>query len=250
MSSASPLRIHAFLHVPFEGLGSLEPWIKSRGHKLSYTRFYAGEKPPRGDVDWLIVMGGPMSVSDEAAHPWLKEEKRYLESTLALDKAVLGICLGAQLMAETLGARVYRNREKEIGWFPVKLEEQAQGSWPAAAFAPEFTAFHWHGDTFDLPAGALHLARSEICLNQAFLHGDRALALQFHPEVTPASLGALAENCKEELRAEGAETSALAPGNFVQTASELRTGLAGAGNLNAMLEKACLMMETMLRSDQ
>jgi GMP synthase-like glutamine amidotransferase len=145
-------------------------------------------------------MGGLMSVHDERTHPWLVEEKKLIERAVKAGKRVLGVCLGAQLLAEVLGARVYRNRHKEIGWFPVQLTGQATPSSLLAGFPETFPAFHWHGETFDIPAGARHLAKSEACKNQAFECDGRVLGLQFHLEVTRASVRALIENCRADIR--------------------------------------------------
>jgi GMP synthase (glutamine-hydrolysing) len=144
-------------------------------------------------------MGGPMSVHDERAYPWLIEEKKLIERAVRAGKRVLGVCLGAQLLAEVLGAGVYRNRHKEIGWFPVHLTRQATSASLWADFPEMFPAFHWHGETFEIPAGALHLAKSEACENQAFEFGGRVLGVQFHLEVTPASVRALIENCRADI---------------------------------------------------
>lgn len=235
-----PLRIHACLHAPFENLGSLEPWIRARGHELAFTRLYQGDALPPGDsFDWLIVMGGPMGVHDEAAFPWLKGEKEFLREAVDGGRAVLGICLGAQLLAHVLGARVARNREMEIGWYPIRIEAEARASWPGRAFPPVFTAFHWHGDAFEVPPGALALGRSEACTAQGFLHGDRVLGLQFHPEVNRTVLEDLIGNLGAELRPRSQET----PERYVQDAQTLRGGLGFAPGLNRMLEDACLALE-------
>ena len=229
-----PLRINVFQHVPFEGLGSIETWAQGRRHRTAYTRLHAGDAPPQeSEFDMLIVLGGPMGVHDEAAFPWLKAEKAAIEKALGKGKPVLGICLGAQLMADVLGGRVYQNRQKEIGWFPVKLEQAALQNWAGRIFPAAFTAFHWHGDTFELPEGAVSLARSEITLHQGFSLGKNALALQFHPEVTEASVEALIVHCGAELQ----------PGPFVQTAEELRAGLLNAPELIAMMVAACGNLE-------
>ena len=162
-------------------------WFEMTEHTVCGTHFYAGEPLPDPDsVDLLIVMGGPMSVSDEHAFPWLVDEKNFIYQHIDKGKAVLGICLGAQLIATALGSPVYSNAEKEIGWFEV------QGL-PAIrladfVFPPAFRAFHWHGDTFGLPPGARRLACSAITRNQAFLLGERVMGLQFHLETTPESV--------------------------------------------------------------
>jgi len=194
------LNIHTFMHVPFEGLGCIGQWIDGQNHSLSYTRFYEAYRLPDPDnIDWLIVMGGPMGVYDEAQYPWLAEEKAFIRKAIDLGKTVIGICLGSQLIAEVLGAKVYPNHLKEIGWFNVKLSEAA-GNLPLfKGFETEFPVFHWHGDTYDIPAGCTRLISSDTCINQAFLFRDNVLGLQFHFEVTPQSLQGMVDHGKEEL---------------------------------------------------
>jgi GMP synthase-like glutamine amidotransferase len=194
------MRIHYVQHVPFEGPASIGQWAEDRGHHLASTRVY--EKPdfPGMDLfDWLVIMGGPMGVYDELQYSWLAAEKEFIRKSIRGGKVVIGICLGAQLISEVLGATVFKNRFKEIGWFPVELTPAAAGS-KVFNFLPErFAAFHWHGDTFTLPIGAIHLARSQGCENQAFLYDDRVLGLQFHLESTPQSVKDLADNCRNEI---------------------------------------------------
>ncbi|MCS6925865.1 MAG: type 1 glutamine amidotransferase [Candidatus Binatia bacterium] len=191
------MRVHYLQHVPFEGLGYIAPWLQARGYEITGTRFFASATLPEvHDLDLLIIMGGPMSANDEEL-PWLRPEKLFIRRCIEAGKAVLGICLGAQLIASALGARVYRNPEKEIGWFPV----HGVSSHGRSLFRvpPLFTAFHWHGDTFDLPPGAVRLARSEACENQAFQLGRSVIGLQFHLEMTPASTQEIIAHCRAEL---------------------------------------------------
>lgn len=191
------LRAHVLQHVSFEGLGSIGSWLAERQASVTATRFFeAPELPDPCDFDLLIALGGPMSVNDEEALPWLREEKRLVGRAVAEGKAVLGICLGAQLIASSLGARVYPNAQKEIGWFPVSAEGDAGAAFGLPA---EFAAFHWHGETFDLPPGAVRLARSAACANQAFRVGGTAVGLQFHLETTPSSADAILSHCRGEL---------------------------------------------------
>ncbi len=203
-------RLHYIQHVPFETPGAILDWARSRGAEVSHTRVFLDEPFPSAlDFDFLILMGGPMSVHDEGQYPWLVEEKAFLKNILGEDEdriKILGICLGAQLLAEALGAEVFPNKYKEIGWFPIELTEAGRAhplfrGWPSS-----FDVFHWHGETFSLPAGALRLARSEACENQAFLYEDRVLALQFHLEVTPELVAGLLEE----------SASDLTPGPYVQ----------------------------------
>lgn len=171
--------------------------------------------PDPGRFDWLIVMGGPMSAADDAKHPWLVPEKRLIGDSIHAGKVVLGICLGAQLIASALGARVYPQRKKEIGWFPVRHVSAPPA--PVASLIPDGSiVFHWHGDTFDIPRGAIRLLRSDSCENQAFALGDRVLGLQFHLETTALTARDLIDNCRAE----------IVPDDYVQT-EEVMLGDAG-----------------------
>jgi GMP synthase-like glutamine amidotransferase len=203
------MRAHVLQHVPFEGLGSIGPWLQDRGAELRYTRFFADDPLPDLDtVDLLVAMGGPMSVNDEARLPWLKPEKQVVRDAIARDKPVLGVCLGAQLIASAVGSRVYRNASKEIGWYPVRCVGHREAVFP---FPSECTVFHWHGETFDLPAGAVPLATSEACEIQAFQLKRNVIGLQFHPEMTAAGVRAIVEHCRGE----------LLPDRYIQTAEEM-----------------------------
>jgi GMP synthase-like glutamine amidotransferase len=195
------MRLHYIQHVPFEGPANIRGWAENQGWQISATHLYRLEKlPSPDDLDWLVIMGGPMNIYQEKEYPWLAAEKRFIEETIKTDKIVLGICLGAQLIADVLGGRVVRNRHKEIGWFPVSLRPEGLASMPFQGFPDEFQALHWHGDTFSLPAGAAMLAESEACPAQAFSsNGGRVLALQFHLESSIDSVRALIQNCSDEL---------------------------------------------------
>ncbi|MBM4001349.1 MAG: amidotransferase [Planctomycetes bacterium] len=194
------MRVRWLQHVPFEGLGTIEAYLVGSGHFVQAARLYdRAALPSTGEFDWLIVMGGPMGVRDEVRYPWLVEEKRLIERAIRDEKRVLGICLGAQLIANVLGAPVYPNGCREIGWYPVTRAPEAEQSPFGSAIPPTLDAFHWHGDTFDLPTGAVHLAASAACARQAFSYGPRVLALQFHLESTPESVASLIENCPGDL---------------------------------------------------
>lgn len=194
------MRIRCLQHVPFEGPAAIADWAAQRGHEIGITHLYAGDRlPPQGNFDRLVIMGGPMGIHDEADYPWLQSEKAFLRETIDAGKCVIGICLGAQLLADVLGAKVYRGPHKEIGWFPIELTDTATESSIFGHLPSRFDVFHWHGDTFDLPPGALHIAASEGCVNQAFLYDNRVLGLQFHMESTPASVAAIVENCGDEI---------------------------------------------------
>jgi GMP synthase-like glutamine amidotransferase len=186
--------------------------FSGKGFQVSRTRLYLDEPlPPIGNIDWLIIMGGPMGVYDDEEYPWLTAEKHYIGEAIKAGKIVLGICLGAQLIAAAMGARVSRNRHQEIGWFRVNGNEAA-GSAPLAGVLPNSVeAFHWHSDTFELPPGAVLLASSEACTHQAFCIGKNVIGFQFHLETTPGSAAALIENCGD----------ALVASRFVQTGAEM-----------------------------
>lgn len=204
------MRAHYFQHVPFEGLGSIHPWLLNTGFEISCTRFYASDAIPELDeIDLLIIMGGPMSVKDESLYPWLKVEKEFIGKAIEKRKAVLGICLGAQLIASAMGGDIFPNPEKEIGWFPVKAVTSAKGK--GFSFPEELEVFHWHGETFSLPENAIHLARNKVCTNQAFQMGDRVIGLQFHLETTPEFLQEIIGHCRDE----------LSPGAYIQTEEEM-----------------------------
>jgi GMP synthase (glutamine-hydrolysing) len=159
--------------------------------------------PKLEEVDWLIVMGGSMSAYDENDFPWLKNEKQFIEQAILTRKTVLGICLGAQLVAEALGARVYPNSHKEIGWFRVRLTEEGTRSPLFYRFPGEFKVFHWHADTFDLPDQAVRVVTSQACLNQAFVFGESVVGLQFHLDFTKQSVEQLVLHCRTDIQ-EGA----------------------------------------------
>jgi GMP synthase-like glutamine amidotransferase len=188
------------MHVPFEGLGCIENWISVNNHSASYTKFYESAHLPKlTDIDWLIIMGGPMSVHDEAEFPWLINEKRFIRKAIEMGKTIIGICLGSQLIAEVLGSKIFPNNQKEIGWFDIQLTETGKSTSICKKFDDKFKAFHWHGETYNLPSGARHLFRSQACENQGFLYKEKVLGIQFHFEVTDKSLKAMLESGESEL---------------------------------------------------
>jgi len=194
------LSIHTFMHVPFEGLGCMKQWMSEKNLTVSYTRFYEDYKLPNvDDIDWLIVMGGPMGVYDEDIYPWMEEEKAFIKQAIEKGKTIIGICLGSQLIAEVLGAKVYPNKKKEIGWFNLQITDEGKAEQLLNGFEDSFTVFHWHGDTFDLPEGSKRLFHSEITKNQAFIYNEKVLGLQFHFEVTEASMTEMLKHGASEL---------------------------------------------------
>ena len=227
------MRVHVFQHVPFEALGAIEPWLAARDAQITWTRFFADASiPAPDDYEWLIVMGGPMSVNDEAKLPWLRDEKRAIAAAIDAGKTVLGVCLGAQLIASACGAAVTPNREREIGWWPIERVAAADAHPIAHALPPRAEVFHWHGETFGLPADAVHLARSEACETQGFALGSRVVGMQFHLETTPASAAALVQNCSEDLK----------PGRYVQSGDEM---LGDEGRFGALRGILGTLLETL-----
>lgn len=209
------MRIHVFQHVAFEDPGTIRLWAEAKGHALSATRLDADESPPPPDAyDLLVVLGGPMNIHEEEAHPWLAAEKAAVRAAVDAGKGVLGICLGAQLLSHILGGEVTQNEHVEIGWQPVTLTPQGAAHPLFAGFPETFTAFHWHGDTFSIPAGAIHAASSPGCANQAFVLGDRVAGLQFHLETAPANLVSLVKHCASE----------IVPGPYVQGPKAMHNG--------------------------
>ena len=178
------MHVLAFRHVPFEGAGLIQPVLEERGISLRYIDLYAGGAPPDiGQAAGLIFLGGPMSANDPLAY--LAQEMDLIRQAAARRQPVLGICLGSQLIAKALGARVYRNPSKEIGWFDIQLTPAAAADALFAGVNARETVFHWHGETFDLPRKAVLLASSEACKNQAVRFAATIYGLQFHLEVTP-----------------------------------------------------------------
>ena len=215
------MKVHWLQHADHEELGCIAPWLAARGDEVTRTRLYAGEALPRLDeFDWLIVMGGPMNIYEYGAHPWLRAEKQFIGAALAADKRVLGICLGAQLIADVAGGKVTRNAHTEIGWFDVHLQPGARASAAFQDFPQSFCAFHWHGDTFAIPPGAQSLMASEACANQAYALSPRVAAIQFHLEVTAADARVWFEHERP------------APARYVQTPDEILrdTGRFAANN--------------------
>jgi GMP synthase-like glutamine amidotransferase len=236
------MRVHCFQHVPFEGPGSITRWLESRSARITSTRFFEDARlPEMEEIDWLIILGGPMSVNDVAAFPWLHQEKSFIAEAVARKKVVLGICLGAQLIASALGASVYSMPQPEIGWFPIEQtgrggpiladrlfpagtggNAQARAGGNAQARAD---VFHWHGETFDMPVGGLGFARSEACKNQAFVIGDRVVGFQFHLETTPTAARVMINAGRSE----------LAPGPFVQSEEEILSSPERFDRINALM---------------
>lgn len=234
------MRVHVLQHVPFEPPGAVEQWAADRGHDCTITHLHAGESLPAvEDLDWLVVLGGPMGVHDTEEYPWLAAERALVADAIDADRAVLGICLGAQQVAAALGADVYPASTPEIGWFPIEATAEASGSPLFDALGDSYDALHWHGDTFDLPEGATRMARTEACPNQAFVYDDRVVGLQFHLESTPDAVAELLAN-----------TDDLPAGPRVQDASTIRDGTHRTAALEPRLYALLDNLEREWRTDE
>ena len=191
MSHASPTAL-ILSHVAFEDLGTLEVPLRERGFSLEFVNASMAHfpLPQAATCELLVVLGGPIGVYDQQVYPFLTAEIALIRQRLAAGRPILGICLGAQLMAAALGARVFPGKNgKEIGWSPIQAAaDMAPPEWFAPLLAPGLALFHWHGDTFDLPQGVVHLAKTDQYMNQSFTIDNYALGLQFHTEVTANGL--------------------------------------------------------------
>lgn len=207
------MRVHYIQHASFEGINCLAPWFRQHGHSITGTHLYRGDiLPSINDFDWLVILGGPMSVHCTDKHPWLIAEKKLIKQAIEQKKIVLGICLGGQLIADVLGATVKKNTHKEIGWFPIQRNDQIEHSAFKDIFPKQMNMFHWHGDTFDIPADAIPIASSTACANQGYVIGDRIVGLQCHPETNLEFIQYLADAGADEL----AESSP-----YIQTREQL-----------------------------
>lgn len=195
------LKVHYIQHVPFEPPAGILNFLKEKEISVSKTLLYRSEEfPDLKEFDILFIMGGPMGVYDEDKFKWIKEEKKFIEKAIKNNKTIVGICLGAQLIADILGARVYRNRYKEIGWFEIEMEKEILKTKFFKGFPEKIVPFHWHGDTFDIPENSIKIGKSEATENQGFIFNNRVIGLQFHLEVTEDSVRKMIENGKDELK--------------------------------------------------
>jgi len=218
------MRAHYLQHVPFEGPGSIENWLLKNNYQITNTQFFESSALPDGnEIDLLIVIGGPMSINDEDEFPWLSLEKKFIRDVIEKGKPVQGVCLGAQLIASAMGARIYPNKEKEIGWFPVQAVPSTDSS--IFRFPAKTAVFHWHGETFSLPPDATLIARSEGCENQAFQIGRSVIGLQFHLETTRESAQQIVNSCRHE----------LIPSRYIQSEEQILSAPADNYTLNNQL---------------
>jgi GMP synthase (glutamine-hydrolysing) len=189
------VHVLAFRHVPFEDVGHIRPVLAARGIQVECVDLFRNQEisPDAANASGLIFMGGPMSANDDL--DYLKQELRLIAQAAERGQPMLGVCLGSQLLAKALGGRVYGNPVKEIGWYEVQFCDAATEDPLFSGLGNSRMTFHWHGETFDLPAGATLLASSEACRHQAFRFGKAAYGLQFHPEVTPEMI---ADWCEQD----------------------------------------------------
>ena len=219
---SSPLRVHYFQHIHDEGYGSPEAYLRQQGAVISHTAFHklpegeqAGALPAIDEVDLLIIMGGSMSVNDEAIYPWLKQEKAWIKAFIEQDKPVVGLCLGGQLIASSFGAVVRKNEVQELGWWPVYAVPVNKDVYPFTVFdfPSQVEILSWHGETFELPQGAVLLAGNSACARQAYQYKHNVIGFQCHPESTPHALTLYLDD-KDEITEY--------TGQYVQTAQQLR----------------------------
>lgn len=220
--------IHILQHQEEENEGYIKTWAESKGFLISRTLLYRNQKlPERDDFDALVIMGGAMNVYEEDKYPFLALEKPFIAGAIRAGKKVLGICLGSQLLSVAAGGKVIKNDRDEIGWFPVRLTGKGASSKIFEGLPEDFMTFHWHGDTFSIPQGALYLAKSPACANQAFSLGTNVLALQFHPEITAESLEGF----------NSAAGTGVKPGPSVQTMDEIMKGGSHISGNNIIMGK-------------
>jgi GMP synthase-like glutamine amidotransferase len=217
------MHLHYFQHDHFEDLGFIGDWAASRGFTTSLTRFdILPEFPLLQDIHWLVVLGGEMSVNDTFEFPWLKEEIAFIKEAVQAGKIVIGICLGSQLVAKACESEIFRNKEPEMGFWPVKFSTEASKDSVFRYFPSELTVLHMHFDAFTLPDGAMNMASSEVTNCQAFRLGDKIFAFQFHFEVTPQNIAGFIKEVEPE----------LVEGKYSQTPDEMNalTGCCAANN--------------------
>ncbi len=220
-------------HVPFETPGYILDWAIAHHRDVAIVHAYQDNGfPDPACVDFLVIMGGPMSVLEEKKYAWLVAEKRFVEKVMDNGKGVIGICLGSQLIADVCGARVYKNHTKEIGWYEVAKVDTEN---PVGNILPDkFMAFHWHGETFDLPLAATHIASTGVCRNQAFAIDDRVVGLQFHLEITAQGVCDLVRYCGDELLENG----------HIQKKEDIIAGIDHCKSMHAIMD---LLLETVTR---
>jgi GMP synthase (glutamine-hydrolysing) len=222
-------RLLVFQHVPYEILGTLDPLLRDAGFRIRYVNFgrYPDIRPDISRYNGLVVLGGPMNCDQSDRFPHLTTEVELIREAITEGLPILGICLGSQLIARALGARVYKNPVKEIGWYDLEPTEAGRKDPLFANFQSSQKIFQWHGDTFDIPHGAVHLAASQDCPNQAFRYADNVYGLQFHLESSNDSIEALLQHCATDLN----------DSQFVQNAAHIRSQISLATELNVLAKQ-------------
>ena len=228
------MKIHYLQHVPFEDAANIGHWAKENGYSITNTKLYENQPLPEiDDIDILAIMGGPMNIYQYRDYPWLKDEKLFIEKAINKQVKVIGVCLGAQLIADVLGAKVFQNPYVEIGWHDVVLDKSSSSSNHFRDFPKTFTAFHWHGDTFEIPMGAVNLASSEACANQVFGYDNNVIGLQFHIEYSKESIEKMLDNCSDE----------IVEGQYIHMPQQIRDGYNNIDHntilLNKLLNSLC-----------
>ncbi len=201
----------AIQHVHCETLGTIADALTAGGIAVEVVRIFEGQLVPKGmnEYDGLVVMGGPMGVYEQDRHPFLRDEIHLIEESLRKDKPVLGICLGSQLLAAALGAKVTKGKEKEIGWYPVTLTQAGISDPLWTGIESSFVAYHWHGDIFELPSGAVSLGSSNLTECQAFRYSRHAYGFLFHMEITEGIIENMVETFTDELQETGVNCSEI-----------------------------------------
>lgn len=239
VSKKKKLHIHIFQHVKSDVPKSISDWLEMRGHSYEVTKFPIDPTlPDIEDIDWLIVLGGPMSVHDEDKLSWLKSEKDFIKKMIDAQKPVLGFCLGGQLVAQALGAEVYKAKLKEVGWYPVYTKRGFGNNKIFKYFPDTFTAFHWHTESFSLPEGARVVASSPACENQIIVYDNNVVAIQCHLELDP-------EIIEKYI---GKSADFLVKDDFVQTAEEIRSNMTYSKLSNDLLHEVLTKMEKEARA--
>lgn len=226
------MRIHYLVHAPFEKLGSIGTWITAHQFSAKSSHTYRGEPlPDVSEFDMLIIMGGPQSVCEIDAYPYLYGEVDLIKAAIAADKFVLGVCLGVQLISYALGEKTVKSPHKEIGVFPVTVTTAGQEDRLFKLLPEKFAVMHWHNDMAGLPKGAVIVAESPGCPRQAIRFSDKVYGFQFHLELTPGIVRALIENCSED----------LAPDTYVQTKEQILTE-----DLHPSHERMIILLEALV----
>jgi GMP synthase-like glutamine amidotransferase len=222
------MHIHYFQHDHFEDLGYIGNWAIKHNSTTSFTRFDVSPHLPQMEgFDWLVVLGGKMGVNDSSEYPWITEEIAFIRQAIEKGKTVIGICLGSQLVASALGAKVYKNKEPEMGFWPVTFLPTASIDPVFRNFPKEISAMHMHFDTFTLPEGAINMANSPVTQCQAFRKGNTVFCFQFHFEITPQNAAIFIKETEPE----------LVPGRYTQTPDQMNALATCLAANNAIFEK-------------